>query len=75
MITPRSNLIIRAAVLALALGATTAVSAQTPPQAVRPPKIETPGPTGTWLAVLAAIVLGGIAVGVAVMPSQRTHQD
>ncbi len=49
--------------------------AQTEPVPVRPAKIETPGPARTWLAIMVAIGAGALAIGAAVMPSQRTHQD
>jgi hypothetical protein len=49
--------------------------AQPAPEPVRPPKAELPGPQQAWLAALVALALGALAVGVAVLPSQRTHQD
>jgi len=51
------------------------VIAQSEPAPVRPAKIETPGPTRTWLAIMVALGTGALAIGAAVMPSQRTHQD
>ncbi len=41
----------------------------------RPPKVEAPEPARSWLAYLVAIVVGGMVVGIAIIPSQRTHQD
>lgn len=49
--------------------------AQAPAQPVRPPKAEQPGSQQSWLAALVALALGAAAVGVTVLPSQRTHQD
>ncbi len=42
---------------------------------IRPEKAETPGPTPRWLYYIIMSALGIGAVGVAIMPSQRTHQD
>lgn len=69
------KVIAAAAVSSALFLAAPSASAQSEPAAVRPAKIETPGPTRTWLAMLVAIGAGAVAVGIAVMPSQRTHQD
>lgn len=72
----RSKAIAAATLLsATALFCVAPASAQTEPAPVRPAKIETPGPSRAWLAMLVALGAGAIAVGAAVMPSQRTHQD
>lgn len=41
----------------------------------RPPRVEPPEPARSWLAYLVAIAVGGMVVGIAIIPSQRTHQD
>jgi hypothetical protein len=71
---------LRKAIAATALAAALFIAAapapaQTEPATARPARIETPGPTRMWLAMMIAIGAGAMAVGAAVMPSQRTHQD
>lgn len=71
----RTRAILAAGVVALTTLLVAAPAARAQGEPARPAKIEAPGPTRLWLAMLVAIGVGAIAVGVAVMPSQRTHQD
>jgi hypothetical protein len=46
-----------------------------PPKDVRPPAPTDPGKPAVVVPYLLTFVLGGLAVGLAVMPSGRSHQD
>jgi len=72
-----------AALVTLAAGATPALAQfsaapagpSTAQSTARPPRVEPPEPARSWLAYAVAIVVGGMVVGIAIIPSQRTHQD
>jgi len=45
------------------------------PAEVRPPAPADPGKHNIIVPYLVAALLGGAAIGLAIMPSKRTHQD
>jgi len=46
-----------------------------PRENVRPPDPGDPAPANTLVIYAAVIVLGGVALGICLLPSRRGHQD
>ena len=57
------------------LGAGDDDAAETGVQDVRPPAPSDPGKPSVMIPYALVLVLGGAAVGLSILPSQRTHHD